>query len=37
MTKPKTVATTVAWLLGLPNHTYVPEIGLANILETGWA
>jgi NAD(P)-dependent dehydrogenase (short-subunit alcohol dehydrogenase family) len=36
-TQPGTVAHLVATILELPNDTYVPEIGIACKLETGWA
>lgn len=37
MTQPETLAKIAATILELPNDTYVPEIGVANRLETGWA
>ena len=37
MTKPDTIAKITSMVLELPNDTYVPEIGVANRLETGWA
>jgi NAD(P)-dependent dehydrogenase (short-subunit alcohol dehydrogenase family) len=36
-TKPETMAQLTAMALELPNETYLPEIGVASVLETGWA
>lgn len=37
MTQPETIARITTMVLELPNDTYIPEIGVANRLETGWA
>lgn len=36
-THPKTIAKVAATVLELPNDSYVPELAVANRLETGWA
>lgn len=36
-TTPETIAKITSMVLELPNDTYIPEIGVANRLETGWA
>jgi NAD(P)-dependent dehydrogenase (short-subunit alcohol dehydrogenase family) len=37
LTRPETFAKICGDVLELPNDTYIPEIGVANRLETGWA
>ena len=36
-TTPETIAKITSMVLELPNDTYIPEIGVASRLETGWA